>query len=229
MTRPLHLDKAQIVAVLRSRELHARADWVDRNLPDLVDTDRNAALLRMLDIEPAAVATEPDPQPVNSNARSDRRRDRDATGRPRNARPRDELGRPLPRDAAGAVEPPADVVLPPQESLAEAQRLLDEGRSFHAHEVLEGTWKAAPEDERELWRGLAQLAVGLTHARRDNAIGAVQLLRRAAERIEGYAHEPPYGIAVAELVVWMGALIERIERQGLAGLTPDDLTVQLRG
>jgi len=27
----------------------------------------------------------------------------------------------------------------------------------------------------------------------------------------------------------MGALIERIERQGLAGLTPDDLTVQLRG
>ncbi|HLQ57418.1 MAG TPA: DUF309 domain-containing protein, partial [Streptosporangiaceae bacterium] len=29
-------------------------------------------------------------------------RDRDAAGRPRNARPRDELGRPLSRGAAGA-------------------------------------------------------------------------------------------------------------------------------
>ena len=35
-------------------------------------------------------------------------------------------------------------MLPPLESLAEAQRLLDAGRPFHAHEVLEGTWKAAP-------------------------------------------------------------------------------------
>lgn len=229
MTRPTHLDKAEIVAVLRSRGLDARADWVDRNLPDLVDVYRNAALLQMLDIDPAAIAAEPEPQPGNNNARSSRGRDRDATGRPRNARPRDELGRPLPRDAASAAELPADVVLPPQESLAEAQRLLDAGRSFQAHEVLEGTWKAAPEAERELWRGLAQLAVGLTHVRRGNAIGAVQLLRRAAERIDGYAHEPPYGVAVAGLVVWTGALIARIERQGLASLAPDDLTVHLRG
>ena len=80
-----------------------------------------------------------------------------------------------------------DLALPPDESLAEAQRLLDAGRAFHAHEVLEGTWKAAPEGERELWRGLAQLAVGLTHVRRGNADGAVWLLRRAAERIQGYA------------------------------------------
>jgi len=229
MTRPSHLDKAEIVAVLRSRGLHARADWVDRDLPDLVDTDRNAALLEMLDIDPAAITSHPDPPPVNSDARSSRARDRDATGRPRNARPRDELGRPLPRDAAGVAQLPADVVLPPYESLAEAQRLLDAGHSFRAHEVLEGTWKAAPEAERELWRGLAQLAVGLTHVRRGNATGAVQLLRRAAERVEGYVHEPPYGIAVAGLVVWTGALIVRIERHGLAGLAAEDLTVRLRG
>lgn len=162
------------------------------------------------------------------SASGSRKRDRDAAGRPRNARPRDELGRPLPRDAAGVAGVPDVLALPPDESLAEAQRLLDAGRAFHAHEVLEGTWKAAPEGERELWRGLAQLAVGLTHVGRGNGVGAVQLLRRAAERIEGYAGDPPHGIAAARLAGWARSLIGRIEQEGLAALTQDDLTTQLR-
>jgi hypothetical protein len=56
MTSPAYVDKAEIVAALRFRGLHARADWVDRELPELVDTDRNAAPLRTLDIDPAAMA-----------------------------------------------------------------------------------------------------------------------------------------------------------------------------
>ena len=128
-------------------------------------------------------------------------RDRDPAGRARSARPRDGLGRPLPRDGAGSVERvPDDLVLPPLESLAEAQRLLDAGRPFHAHEVLEGTWKAAPRDERDLWQGLAQLAVGLTHRARGNALGAARLLERGADRVAGYGTDPPYGIDVAGLV-----------------------------
>jgi len=63
VTCPTHVDKAAIVATLRSRHLHARADWVDRELPDLVDTYRNAALLRNLDIDPAAM-----PPPAHSDA-----------------------------------------------------------------------------------------------------------------------------------------------------------------
>ncbi len=70
----------------------------------------------------------------------------------------------------------------PEESVAEAQRLLDEGKPFHAHEVFEDAWKSGPEKERELWRGLAQLAVGLTHAARGNATGGARLLRRGAAR-----------------------------------------------
>jgi len=132
----------------------------------------------------------------------ERERERDESGRPRNARPRDELGRPLPRGAAGAVRVPDDLVLAPADSLVEAQRLLDEGRPFHAHEVLEATWKAAPDAERELWQGLAQLAVGLTHALRENSTGAAALLRRGADRISGYAGEPPYGIDVTGLLDW---------------------------
>ena len=104
-------------------------------------------------------------------------RDRDAEGRARNARPRDALGRPLPYGAVGEERAPEGVVRTPAQSLAEAQELLDAGRPFHAHEVLEDAWKSAPEADRQLWRGLAQLAVGLTHAARGNARGAATLLR----------------------------------------------------
>ena len=85
----------------------------------------------------------------------------------------------------------------PAEALTEAQQLLDAGRPFHAHEVLEDAWKQAPEHERQLWRGLAQLAVGQTHLLRGNAGGAATLLDRGAANIESYAAEPPHGIDVA--------------------------------
>jgi hypothetical protein len=137
-------------------------------------------------------------------------RERDEAGRPRNARPRDELGRPLPRGDSGAVRVPDDLVLSPGDSLVEAQRLLDEGLPFHAHEVLEATWKAAPDAERDLWQGLAQLAVGLTHALRGNSAGAATLLRRGADRISGYVEEPPYGIDVIGLLDWARSLAGRL-------------------
>ena len=133
-------------------------------------------------------------------------RDRDAEGRARNARPRDALGRPLPYGVAGEERAPEGVVRPPAEALAEAQALLDAGRPFHAHEVLEDAWKSAPDAERQLWRGLAQLAVGLTHAARGNARGAGTLLERGAANIEPYAAAPPHGIAVAGLAAWARAL-----------------------
>ena len=135
-------------------------------------------------------------------------RDRDPAGRARNARPRDGLGRPLPHDAEGVERVPDGLVLPPDESLVEAQRLLDVGRPFHAHEVLEGTWKAAPAAERDLWQGLAQLAVGLTHRARGNPTGASTLLQRGAARIEPYAGAPPYGIDVTGLVATARSLAD---------------------
>ncbi len=138
-------------------------------------------------------------------------RERDEQGRARNARPRDGLGRPLPRGAESGIERiPDDVVLPPHESLAEAQRLLDEGKPFHAHEILEGTWKSAPPGERDLWQGLAQLAVGLTHCARGNPTGAATLLRRGARAIAPFAEDPPYGIDVAGLVTYAHRLASNV-------------------
>jgi uncharacterized protein len=127
-------------------------------------------------------------------------RDRDASGRPRNARARDELGRPLARAEAdaGGDDPPALAPLP---ALLEAQRLLDAGRPFTAHEVLEAVWKATQGPERSLWRGLAQLAVGLTHRARGNDVGARALLRRGADTLQAI-EGAPYGVPVDELRRW---------------------------
>ncbi|POX40083.1 DUF309 domain-containing protein [Streptomyces sp. Ru73] len=144
--------------------------------------------------------------PRGASAEAPRRRDRDTEGRARNARPRDGLGRPLPYGSPGVARQPEGVVRAPEESLAEAQRLLDEGMPFHAHEVLEDAWKSGPEEERELWRGLAQLAVGLTHAARGNVTGGTALLTRGAAAIGPYADAPPYGIDVTGLARWAGEL-----------------------
>src|SRR4051794_5226220 len=152
-----------------------------------------------------------------------RDRDRDVVGRARNARPRDGLGRPLPYGSPGIPTTADDLHLSPAEALREAQRLLDEGMPFHAHEVLEATWKSAPDAEREFWRGMAQLAVGLTHARRGNIPGAARLLTRAADRIGPYAGAEPHGVPVAELAGWARALADRLARQG-DSVPPEALT-----
>lgn len=133
-------------------------------------------------------------------------RDRDDTGRARNARPRDGLGRPLPYGADGVERQPEGVVRTPAETLTEAQRLLDEGKPFHAHEVFEDAWKSTDGPERELWRGLAQLAVGLTHAARGNGAGAASLLERGAANIEPFRARPPHGVDVQGLQTWAQTL-----------------------
>ncbi len=149
-------------------------------------------------------------------AAADPRRDRDAAGRPRNARPRDALGRPLSRGAAGEPGLPEDVARPAAEALALAQRLVDDGRPFQAHEVLESSWRAAPPGQRELWRGLAQIAVGLTHAQRGNARGAVALLRRGGQRVGGFSGCDAHGVDAAAAAGGAARLAARIERDGLA-------------
>lgn len=154
-------------------------------------------------------------------------RDRDPSGRARNARPRDASGRPLPPGEAGVERVDEDVVLPPDAALAEAQRLLAGGYPFHAHEVLEGAWKAGPDDERPFWKGLAQLAVGLTHAQRGNRRGAVSLLRRGADTVaEGAVAGARHGVDVTRLARWGHARADAVAGGGDLGAVGSP---QLRG
>jgi uncharacterized protein len=151
-------------------------------------------------------------------------RDRDAEGRARNARPRDALGRPLPHGAQGEPRAPEGVVRTPRATLAEAQQLLDAGRPFHAHEVLEDAWKTGPDDERDLWRGLAQLAVGLTHAARGNRAGAGTLLERGVRSLStAAAAAARHGVDDAGLTRWATALAAAARSGGPLDLTPPGL------
>jgi hypothetical protein len=162
-------------------------------------------------------------------------RERDPAGRPRNARPRDELGRPLPR-TGGTPGPGAigeELTIGPAEAAETGGGLLLAGRPFHAHEVFEAAWKSATGADRDLWRGLAQVAVGLTHARRGNERGAVALLRRGAARLSDYdAHAGPgaggYGIDARYVITASRALAARIEQAGLTAIVPGDLLLPLR-
>ena len=47
--------KAEIVSILRSRGKFARADWFERQLPDIVDTGKNSSLLATLQIDANAL------------------------------------------------------------------------------------------------------------------------------------------------------------------------------
>jgi hypothetical protein len=139
---------------------------------------------------------------------------------------------------------PDNLELPPAEAVFLAQRLIDDGRPFHAHEVLEAAWKAAPADERALWKGLAQIAVGLTHARRGNARGAVTLLRRGASAVadcrggQGTGQDPAdpaaggTRVAGLDLDIILAAttrLADVIATRGLDAVPPADIRIPLRG
>lgn len=50
------IDKQKILQVLRDRGLYARAEWVDRQLPERVDLEKNSGLLATLHISPADLA-----------------------------------------------------------------------------------------------------------------------------------------------------------------------------
>ncbi|MBB1247234.1 DUF309 domain-containing protein [Streptomyces durbertensis] len=108
----------------------------------------------------------------------------------------------MPYGSPGVERQPEGVPRTPAQALAEAQRLLDDGMPFHAHEVLEDAWKSRPADEEPLWRGLAQLAVGVTHAARGNASGARGLLRRGAANLERGAPDTRHGVDVDGLLRW---------------------------
>ncbi len=134
---------------------------------------------------------------------------------------------------------PENMAFTPAEAVRLAQRLIDDGRPFHAHEVLEATWKSSPADERALWKGLAQIAVGLTHARRGNSKGAVALLRRGAAAVGGYAagqdaaagaaRSQAAGLDLEAILSTTNALADLIAARGLDAVPPGDVSVRLSG
>ncbi len=138
----------------------------------------------------------------------------------------------MPRDAGPSwrerlARTDAEQALPPEEALAEAERLVLSGQPFYAHEVLEGPWHLADQEERAFWQGLAQIAVGLTHIQRGNAVGAKSTLRSGAEKVAGY-EDGHFGVAVTAVVRRARELADRVEQEGVDALTAEELLLPFR-
>ena len=134
-------------------------------------------------------------------------------------RARDAAGRPVPLHSPDAVEPIDEQARPPAEALELARDLLRQGRPFFAHDVLEAVWKVAPAHERDLWQGLAQVCVGLTHHQRGNRVGAARLLRRGAGLLTGQV-DAPHGLDVLAVRDQALAAADAVEQgQPLAPIT----------
>lgn len=132
-------------------------------------------------------------------------------------RPRDELGRPLSRDAENRL------VLEDFDSLSleENHRLgrdhFNEGRFFPAHEAWETCWKQSKgTPDEEFFKGLSQLGAGYVHYRRGNPHGTFTLLRRAVRRIAPYGPSH-WGLDVDSLAETASAHAGRVEAAARAG------------
>ncbi|MGH2829625.1 MAG: DUF309 domain-containing protein, partial [Actinomycetota bacterium] len=131
---------------------------------------------------------------------------------PRNARPRDELGRPLPRDAEHRLPDEPDPATP-DEAMRRGIDYFNAGRFFEAHEMWEFAWHPSPEPERDFWQGIIQVAVGFTHFQRQNYTGAMTLLERGARKLDAYGRTYK-GLAVQAIASAARAAAEEIRRDG---------------
>lgn len=108
----------------------------------------------------------------------------------------------------------------------EAERLFREGislfngvRYWHAHEAWETLWRSAPDDERDFYQGLIQVAAGLLHLQRRNLRGARNKLSEGLDKLAPYrpAHK---GVFVNELMGEARRLLNDLEAGYLPYLIP---------
>lgn len=65
-------------------------------------------------------------------------------------------------------------------------RLFNEGHFFEAHEVLEDVWHRERGPARTFLQGLIQLSAAYHHFQNGNYVGAVELLKRGADKMRNY-------------------------------------------
>jgi uncharacterized protein len=120
----------------------------------------------------------------------------------------------LPRGRTPALEP-----LEVERLFRTAVALFNGARYWHAHEAWETLWRSAPEEERDFYQGLIQVAAGLLHLQRRNMRGARNKLAEGLEKLRRY--EPAHqGIFVNELIGEGRRLLEDLEGGYLPYLIP---------
>jgi uncharacterized protein len=101
----------------------------------------------------------------------------------------------------------------------QAVALFNGVRYWHAHEAWETLWRAAPDEDRDFYQGLIQVAAGLLHLQRRNLRGSRNKLREGLEKLDGYrpAH---HGIFVNELMGEARRLLDDLDGGHLPYLIP---------
>jgi uncharacterized protein len=93
----------------------------------------------------------------------------------------------------------------------EGIKLLNTGKFFEAHEVLEDVWRDAPFEEKKYWQGLVQVAVALHHHSTGNMVGARSVMARAARNL-GPCSREWHGIDIGELRRVLTEWLEAVQK-----------------
>ena len=121
-------------------------------------------------------------------------------------------------DPAPGRTPPIDPVRA-EEIFRRGVSLFNGVRYWHAHEAWEELWRAAPDEERDFYQGLIQVAAGLLHLQRRNARGARNKLREGLDKLRAYT--PTHrGIFVNELIGKAERTLEDLDGGFLPYLIP---------
>ncbi len=72
------------------------------------------------------------------------------------------------------------------DSFRDGIRLFNEEYFFEAHEHFEGLWRAEHGEPRQFLQGLIQICAAFSHFQNGNLIGAVNLLKRGADKMRPY-------------------------------------------
>lgn len=102
--------------------------------------------------------------------------------------------------------------------------LFERQEFFESHEVLEELWMAETGSERNLYKGLIQIAVSLHHLSDGNLRGARKVFDTARELLEPYQPKGA-GVQLDRLVCDAQALVERHERALEGGTDPGEIQV----
>jgi hypothetical protein len=136
-------------------------------------------------------------------------------GRPVGPLARDRLGRPVAGDSPERADHgvAVDDARDAHDTVIVAERLLTRGYPFAAHEVFEAQWKACAPNERDLWQGLAQWCVAVTHSERGNSIGAERLRQRSLSHLitpEAAAAAAHIGLDLRSLLDWLASPVPEL-------------------
>ena len=85
-----------------------------------------------------------------------------------------------------------------EESLILAKKLFNEEKYWITHEVLEGVWKKAYGDEKDLLNGLILVAAALVHYQKNEKDIALSIMRRALKKLTT-VNEKYFGIDIVSI------------------------------